>query len=533
MENFTQQTEASAVSYRFMEIELVREVACRAQMNTTSSAYTMLLVTEGDGKITLSSGGARVQRGTCLLLSPGMSGLFEVGEEGMIFYRIRFEVTGRPEQSSALTGQPSFDELLSKTVMTCGSFSSCMLLVETLYRHQAEQDELELLENQIRFQTLLLFVLKQYRLGGSENGLRQEVQRSVDYVKEHYDQPITIEQLAAMTATSRWRYTQVFKEMTGQIPIDFLNTVRIDKAQQLLMMTRDKLYDIAQAVGYSNEYYFNRKFKQTVGVTPGQYRSSYESSTRIFAPFLEDYLLALDIMPVLQFTHKRWGRQEYLGLREVPDFDVTTGDWTALSRHKPEFIILDDGYHRWNLDKCSRISPVFKMPYSGEDWRITLQTFGSILGRKDKAALAIEKHESKIAEARERLARTVRNDTVAVLRISSRAVYLYGGSSRGYTGPLLYGNLGLAQPDLVRELARDERRISLTMEGLARLDADHLFITFDKEDGEGRDLLDTPIWKELKAVRSKRVYEVDFLAWMNYGVLSHNRKIDDVLKVLG
>lgn len=62
--------------------------------------------------------------------------------------------------------------------------------------------------------------------------------------------------------------------------------------------------------------------------------------------------------------------------------------------------------------------------------------------------------------------------------------------------------------------------------------ADHLFIAFDLQEGEGRELLDTPLWRSLPAVRNRCVYEVDFMAWMNYGVLSHQRKIADVLKVL-
>lgn len=258
-------------------------------------------------------------------------------------------MNGRPELGLERTGQSAFDGLLRQTLMTSSSVTSIILIAEKLCGHFQDQDELEQMENQIRFQMLLLSILRQFRMNDAGNGedqMRQTVQGSVEYVKEHYDKPLTIKQLVEMTDLNRRHYTQVFKEATGKIPIDFLNTVRIEKAQQLLLMTKDKLDDIAQAVGYSNEYYFNRKFKQTVGVTPGQYRSRYQSNIRIFAPFLEDYLLALDVVPVLQFSHKLWGRQEYLGLKEVPEFEVTRADWTALSRHKPEFIILDGGYQR-------------------------------------------------------------------------------------------------------------------------------------------------------------------------------------------
>jgi len=518
--------DTSAASYRFLRIELIRQPSRRVSMDV-SPAYSLLLITEGDGSALLDSGGAYLQRGNCLLLAPGMSVRLEAGGEGLVLYRLLFDVLGA-------SGSPALDELLRHSIMTCSALSSCMLMAEGLYSHQDEPDELERLENQIRFQTLLLAILRQFRLSRSDSALRQAVQQSVAYVQEHCGEPITIEQLAAITGTSRWRYTQVFKEMTGQLPIDYLNTVRIDKAQQLLLLTRDKLYDVAQAVGFSNEYYFNRKFKQMVKLTPGQYRSGCQSSTRIFAPFLEDHLLALGVVPAWQYSHRLWGRQEYLGLADVPAFDITTEDWSALSAVKPELIMLDDGHHRWRLEMCRRIAPVFKLPYPSEEWRVTLQAIGAILGRSDKAALALERFDDRLAEARSLLARRARQESVAVLRVTGGAVYLYGGGARGYTGPLLYGGLGFTRPELVRQLAAEERRISLTAEELARLDADHIFVVFEEDgEGAGRELLDSPLWQQLPAVRGGRVYEVDFLAWMNYGVLSHHRKIDDLLRVLG
>lgn len=126
--------------------------------------------------------------------------------------------------------------------------------------------------------------------------------------------------------------------------------------------------------------------------------------------------------------------------------------------------------------------------------------------------------------------------TVAFLRISARGIRLYSGSNKGYTGPVLYGNLGLEPHWLVERLTRKSRMVSLTPQWLPQLDADHLFITFDKLDstveGEERNILHNPLWQSLPAVRNGRVYEVDFLTWMNYGIISHSKKIEDAVKML-
>ncbi|SFB39331.1 ABC-type Fe3+-hydroxamate transport system, substrate-binding protein [Cohnella sp. OV330] len=526
-------TAKGAVQFRLADAEAFQIEAGRGNA-MASSVYMMLLITDGVGHGMLENKKTALAQGACLMLHPQAICRLEAGVIGMTGYRFEFEMSGLQHSSEGKTGLETLDEWLASWTHEFGASAAGMLLeAEHLHRSRNEADELERLDRQIRFQSLLLSMLRAYRSAAAgEQSLRQAVGRSVEYVRAHYAQPLSIGRLAEMTATNRWRYTQLFKEETGQLPIDFLNTVRIDKAQEMLLLTGDKLKQIALAVGYSNEYYFNRKFKQKVGITPGQYRSRNTGKTRVFAPFLEDYLVALGVTPILQFFHRGWGRQEYLGLYGVPDFDIAVDDWTVLSSHQPDFILLNDGHRRWNLERYSRISPVFKIPFAGEDWRLMLRSIGNVLGRQQEATAAVERLERQIAEARFRLGRTSAKESVAVLRISGQSIALYGGGACGYTGPLLYRGLGLTEPDIVRRMASGVRRVNLSLEELKELDADHLFVTFEGH-GEGRELLDSDVWQSLPAVRAGRAYEVDFLAWMNYGVLSHSRKISDVLQAMG
>ena len=521
----------SNIAYHWQDIEFVTVPASRSPI-LVCSTYTILLITSGSGIFLQDKVRESVHSGDCIMLPPGKAIVIKVGNEACTYYRISFGVFGRPNADSFATSQPLFDKLLEQGIISCESYSSCLLLAEELYKQHMLIDELEQLENQLRFQKLLLYILKQFRGTNRNTQLRKDIQASIEYINNNYHESISIEQLATITSTNRYSYTQLFKEITGQLPIDYLNTLRIDKAQQLLLMTEDNLQQIAQTIGYSTEYYFNRKFKQKVGLTPGKYRSGYKANSNIFAPFLEDFLIALDVKPVLQCSHKQWGQQEYLNMKEVPTFDVTAENWSILSEYDTEFVILSEGYERWSLGQCSQVSPVYKLFSSAENWQETLQTIGTILGRKDKVATVIEEHEQYIAQARAQLSQTLGNETVAVLRIASNTIHLYGGPTRGYTGPLLYHNLGLAQPAMVQRISPDERRVNLSMDALSKLDADHIFITFEKEDGAGRELLQSSVWQELPAVKGNRVYEVDFYAWMNYGVLSHNRKIEDILRAL-
>ena len=65
---------------------------------------------------------------------------------------------------------------------------------------------------------------------------------------------------------------QIFKKQFGITFKDYLNNYRIDKACEMLLRADDKIYEIAEAVGFNNTDYFISKFVQLKGTTPLQYR---------------------------------------------------------------------------------------------------------------------------------------------------------------------------------------------------------------------------------------------------------------------
>ncbi|MBW4083506.1 helix-turn-helix domain-containing protein [Paenibacillus sp. S150] len=494
--------------------------------------YTLIIISEGEGWVEAGNSRFPLEKGTGFLFEAGEVHRLQAGEKAMGYHRITFEIIG-----SGSSGQWGAERLpkngsLQPGPLSCKPYSQCALLLEAICHSRRSPEEIGEFAGLIRFQELLLLIM---RANAPELKTRDEheaVQRSIRYMQEHYNEDISVGRLAEIAGVGRTRYTRMFKEMTGQIPVEHLNRMRIERAQQQLLLTRDRLHDIAQAVGYSNEYYFNRRFKSLVGVTPGQYRSLHQEGVRVFAPFLEDYLLALGIVPVAQFSHAQWGKQEYLGLPQVPAFDISTGNWQELFRYMPELIMLDDGFQRWHLDECREIAPLLRLPFHQEDWRATLRSAAVVFGRTDRVREVIGNYEQQAKRARQKLDRCMRDRSVACLRISSCGITLYGSGELGYTAGVLHRDLGLRPHPLVQRLTRGQKRVGLTHEELSQLTADHLFITFDRQEGEGRELLDTELWSRLPAVRSGCVYEVDFLAWMNYGVLSHQRKIEDVLRVL-
>lgn len=98
----------------------------------------------------------------------------------------------------------------------------------------------------------------------------------VDYIHEHYQNPITIAELANLLHFSEPYFMRYFKKHTGVTSVDYINDFRMNKAIELLINTDDSVMEIAIQVGMHNISYFNRIFKKKYEMTPREYRKKYQ-----------------------------------------------------------------------------------------------------------------------------------------------------------------------------------------------------------------------------------------------------------------
>jgi two-component system response regulator YesN len=69
----------------------------------------------------------------------------------------------------------------------------------------------------------------------------------------------------------------LFKKMLDTSFNKYLVKIRIEKAQELLRFSPQKIYEIAQSVGYNDVYYFSYSFKKYTGVSPKEYRNDQKT----------------------------------------------------------------------------------------------------------------------------------------------------------------------------------------------------------------------------------------------------------------
>lgn len=94
----------------------------------------------------------------------------------------------------------------------------------------------------------------------------------IDYVAKHYSERITVSMLAETCHMSETHFRRLFLQSMHISPLGYINHVRVEAACKLLHSTSEAVGDIAVKCGFTTITTLNRNFKETMGMTPSQYR---------------------------------------------------------------------------------------------------------------------------------------------------------------------------------------------------------------------------------------------------------------------
>ena len=103
----------------------------------------------------------------------------------------------------------------------------------------------------------------------------------IDYIDKNYNSMLTLEKLSSALSMNKEYFCRVFKRATGITPTEYINFVRVWKAENLLTTTQASIIEIALEVGFSSVSYFNRVFKKYRGTTPSAYRAIVYAKNRL------------------------------------------------------------------------------------------------------------------------------------------------------------------------------------------------------------------------------------------------------------
>lgn len=101
------------------------------------------------------------------------------------------------------------------------------------------------------------------------------IREAIHYIQDHYMDNPSVDQLADICHLNRNYFTRLFKQELHMTPSQFILTYRINQSCELLASTNRSIRDIAEQIGYSNQFNFSSAFKRVKGMTPMEWRRRY------------------------------------------------------------------------------------------------------------------------------------------------------------------------------------------------------------------------------------------------------------------
>ena len=106
------------------------------------------------------------------------------------------------------------------------------------------------------------------------------IKKAIDYANENYHTDIPLSEISRIVAMAPSHFCRIFKKITGENFVNYVNKIRIEKARDLIISTDDSINSIYEKVGFNSKNYFYKIFKSYYNTTPNQYRKNFENYTQ-------------------------------------------------------------------------------------------------------------------------------------------------------------------------------------------------------------------------------------------------------------
>nr|WP_255601507.1 helix-turn-helix domain-containing protein [Lysinibacillus sp. K60] len=394
--------------------------------NHETNLCTLLIALSPDIRLYVDKMAIDLRQGSCTLILPVQSYTVESRNKEAQLARFTFETfevegmtLNRIAHPPLLYGYP-YHLLFSQVKQVLGNEAWIN------NRFCTSLSTLEMAMLQGRLQQILAMMVQ---LDEQANLLQNEektklVQQTVQYIEQHYDEDLTVEQLANMAGMVRWQYSQKFKVLTGKKPTDYLTYVRINQAKKLLSNSTEPLRKIARQIGFKDEYYFSRCFHKLTGNTPREYANIHlytpertvidsfgrkihvpKDATRIVADgkFTLGELLVLGIPPIGAAISIMKDNVVYHNkLRNIHSI----GHWVdpdKIAQLQPELLLLSYFHPEHDLQKLDAIAPTIILSSKLSLFE-RLRYIAKLFERSKAAEKWITTYENKVRLLRRQLA---------------------------------------------------------------------------------------------------------------------------------
>lgn len=513
--------------FHFVTIDCISHTLLENYPFISSSQHTLLLFINGRGTLSINDMPHLITKGKCFLVAPHSSLDLADMDEHSFFYKISFQAFQLVENLPVLFQGHLFSNQAAYNIYP---YTRCLQLAEELYRSRKQQDNLK---QQALLYELLNIVNEQLAQMDNSFNPAKAIEQTIEYIHTHYQKPLTVKELAELAKVPQWQYSEIFQALTSKKTLDYVTDLRLQNAKELLQQTDEPLKNIAHSVGFHDEYYFNRRFRQIVGMPPKQFARLQKQRATI-----KDWTgheVEIPLSPKRVIYHG-----ETFGDMFVFNILPIGGNKACISKsvYKNHAPLVKDVAFPIDVEKSAQLNPdliiftnddeqqyrtlteiaptVTHNSWGTLDERITL--LGQWLQQPQQAKKWLTRFKAKENTMWQQLQHVIEPCGTATVFIFDHGERLFAMVCTGLA-PALYHPSGFQPQKQIKSLI--EERVGyqeISIELLPDYAGNHIFLLWpEKLDAQIATikLVNSSFWHDLPAVRNRRFYLVDASRW-NY-----------------
>jgi AraC family L-rhamnose operon transcriptional activator RhaR/AraC family L-rhamnose operon regulatory protein RhaS len=249
--------------------------------------YQISMVYSGRGTCLVDRNHYEIQGGDVVIIRPGQVHGFKNNRD-LILRDLQIKAAFLEDDTFGISSMPGYRSIFTRDSSSGGEgpavcfrldipvFLEIQNSVELIIREIGEKYPGYEIGARLALTQILFNMLRHCQEPGDGGDLRArpEILAALNYIKENYQRPLSIQELIGISGFSASRFLRAFKRCTGCSPLEYLNRLRVSAAGRDMLTSAKSITAIALDTGFNDSNYFSRCFKKYTGLSPRQYRET-------------------------------------------------------------------------------------------------------------------------------------------------------------------------------------------------------------------------------------------------------------------
>jgi len=161
----------------------------------------------------------------------------------------------------------------------------------------------------------------------------ERIDKVIASIYRRYSEKLSLAELAEEEHINKYYFSHLIKRIVGVNFRDFLNMVRVESSESILLCGNKSIQSISEDCGFSNAKYYNNSFKKWFGMSPKQYKDKYKKETIVY---IEPVYEIMDLNDIYFIENQNEEKEYYKSANKFKIYDIVL-DFNKVSDSKFEF----------------------------------------------------------------------------------------------------------------------------------------------------------------------------------------------------